>query len=121
MHRHLNMFSLIGKSILSSISSSFLLRNNVVNACSKVHTSAVLQDQSDNKKRGPRGFLGYNKKIYPPQTENEKPRLAVIKFRSRLIFKYIFIVIFKFARSLFVTRRRTSNTVLRRCGILPVW
>lgn len=115
------MISLIGKSILSPISSSFLLRNIVFNACLKLHTSAVLQNESDEEKKGPRGFLKYNKKIYPPQTENEKPRLAVNKLISNQLISNIFIVIFEFACSLFVTRKITSNTVLRRCGILPVW
>lgn len=115
------MISFIGKSISAPISSSFLLRNIVFNACSKVHTSAVLQDESDEKKRTPRGFLSFNKKIYPPQTENEKPRLAVVKLISNQLISYIFIVIFQFACSLCVTRKKTSNTVLRRCGILPVW
>lgn len=88
------MISLIGKSILRSISSSFLLRNNVSNAFSKVHTSAVLQDESDEKKRSPKGFLSHNKKVYPPQTEHEKPRHAVSKLICNHLISYIFILIF---------------------------
>lgn len=42
---------------------------------SKLHTSAALNESEDPK--GPRKFLSYNKKVYPPQSENEEPRLAV--------------------------------------------
>lgn len=40
------------------------------------HASATLSANSF-RDEGTHNFLRYNKKIYPPQTENEKPRPAV--------------------------------------------
>lgn len=49
-------------------------------ALNKIHKSYVHLDSTllgYEKNDGPRKFLTYNNKIYPPQTLNEEPRPAV--------------------------------------------
>lgn len=67
------MFSLF-KNISGNIFAS-AVRNPAFALSCNLHTSVTLH-QSDDKK-GPTHFLSYNKKIYPPQAENEEPRKAV--------------------------------------------
>lgn len=58
----------IFRGIASKIAPSVSVLGN-----SHFHTSSFLKEKED----GPTGFLSYNDKIYPPQTEGEPPRLAV--------------------------------------------
>lgn len=75
------MFPLL-KKFASSVVLSPSLRKNVFVNSSKFHTSVPLYEDDDEDTKGPRSFLTYNDKIYPPQTENEEPRPAV----SEIIF-----------------------------------
>ena len=58
--------------ILKTINNNFLKINNNL-----FHTSSVLEKSWNTYNSGPRKWLEYNKKIYPPQLSNEEPRKAV--------------------------------------------
>lgn len=103
----LSIFRRITPKIAPSV--SFLARSNF-------HSDIPL-----NKEDKPTHFLSYNDKMYPPQTEDETPRPAVKTNLHLNIIEYFVYssykhICFLFTLSLYVTRKRISNTVRKRCG-----
>lgn len=79
----------------------------------KFHTCSQLLVYQTH--RAPKGWLQYNKKIYPPQNPNENPRPAV---SSKTIFKSL--VGYKIHFSLSATNELILSIAHGKCGTLQV-